>query len=296
MNPDAAADDEDDLDNLAIRIEEESAVSNHRAALMPEPDTAAAHPQLRALATVRGTDFGNAVHAVFEHRAIGVPMSEQHPLIEFWLNAAGVRRQDIEQATLITMLAGRIQGALEAPLDSQDHPELCLASLPCGDLRVEMEFYFPLERVSMKALRQACAQHGEADLVPRSSRILSGLMNGKIDLIFHYRGRYHVLDYKGNYLGDSLADYQGDALLATMDHSDYRFQALLYTVALDRYLKQRLGASYERHRQLGECFYLFIRAAGLAPAAGIWRQRFPDALLDAVAVVLSSRKAALETV
>ena len=98
-----------------------------------------------------------------------------------------------------------------------------------------------------------------------------------------------MLDYKGNYLGDTVADYQGTALLERMDHSHYRFQALIYTVAVDRYLRQRLGAAYRREQHLGECVYLFVRAAGLAPDAGIWRHRFSDALLSAVGNVLSGR-------
>jgi exodeoxyribonuclease V beta subunit len=73
-----------------------------------------------------------------------------------------------------------------------------------------------------------------------------------------------------------------------MDASHYRFQALLYTVAVDRYLRQRLGADYRREEQLGECVYLFIRAAGLAPDAGIWRHRFSSGLLDAVGEVLAA--------
>ena len=71
-----------------------------------------------------------------------------------------------------------------------------------------------------------------------------------------------------------------------MDENHYRFQALIYTVAAERYLRQRLGARWRRS-QLGECIYLFVRAAGLAPDAGIWRHRFADALLDAVGAVLT---------
>jgi len=71
------------------------------------------------------------------------------------------------------------------------------------------------------------------------------------------------------------------------DH--YRFQALLYTVAVDRFLRQRV-AGYRRDR-LGEAIYLFVRAVGIAPAvaprAGIWTQRFDDALIDAVDGVLA---------
>ena len=278
--------------------EDEARASDGATALMvnDDDDNAAStpHPALLALDAVRGTDFGNAVHAIFEHRVIGTPLQAQHALIEHWLDAAGVRVNNGERKALISALATRIQGALAAPLDVERDPGLFLDALPVRDLRAEMEFYFPLERVSLARLREACADHGEADLVPRSQRTLSGLMNGKIDLILRHAGRYHVLDYKSNHLGETLDDYRGAALLAQMDRHHYRFQALLYTIAVDRYLRQRLGAAYHRAEHLGECFYLFVRAAGLAPDAGIWRHRFADALLDDLGTVLTQPVTATE--
>ncbi|MEO7199392.1 MAG: 3'-5' exonuclease, partial [Dokdonella sp.] len=289
LDPGASAGDEADtqVTDLAADVAAESdaaipAVDVTSVVLEPAPP----HPDLLALAAVRGTDIGNAIHAIFEHRAIGVPMAGQRDLIEHWLNDAGVRRKDITQSMLVDALALRLQGALDAPLGLTGNPSLSLTDLRAVELRAEMEFYFALDHVAMTALQRACAQHGESELVPRSTRVLSGLMNGKIDLIFERDGCFHVLDYKGNYLGDTVADYQGAALLARMDHSHYRFQALIYTVAADRYLRQRLGAMYRREQHLGECVYLFVRAAGLAPDAGIWRHRFPDALLTAVGKVL----------
>lgn len=275
INPEAAAGDET-----------ETAGVEPQTNPIPTITPAQPHPDLLALADVRGTDFGNAVHAVFEFRRIGEPITAQLPLIERYLGDAGVRRKDLEQAPLAETLAARLQGALEAPLGLEADPALSLADLTAADLRAEMGFHFALEDVSMADLHAACAAHGEPHLVPTSQRVLSGLMNGKIDLTFHHDGRFHVLDYKGNYLGDTVADYTGDALIAQMDRSRYRFQALLYTVAVDRYLRQRIGAGYCRTRHLGECVYLFIRAAGLTPEAGIWRHRFSDALLDAVGAVL----------
>ncbi|MGY3041085.1 exodeoxyribonuclease V beta subunit [Rhodanobacter sp. TND4EL1] len=291
INPGASAGDEDEAGLAGLVAEDEPAVVDGIAPARMRPPARIAmepHPDLLALAAVRGTDFGNAVHAVFEHRDVGVPMSAQRELIEQCLRDAGVRRRDIEQSQLVDLLVARIQGALEAPLGLEAYPALRLADLAAVDLRAEMGFYFSLDRVSMPRLRAVCAAHGEPDLVPASQRLLSGLMNGKIDLIFHHDGRFHVLDYKGNYLGDTLADYQGNALLSQMDASHYRFQALLYTVAVDRYLHQRLGAGYQRDRQLGACIYLFIRAAGLGPDVGIWRHRFPGDLLDAVGSVFAS--------
>jgi len=103
-----------------------------------------------------------------------------------------------------------------------------------------------------------------------------------------------VLDYKSNFLGERLADYAPAALTAAMDAHAYRFQALLYSVALQRYLRQRLPG-YDAGRHLGEAIYLFVRGVGLGPDAGVWRQRFSPALLDAVdAVFAAAREAGAE--
>ena len=93
---------------------------------------------------------------------------------------------------------------------------------------------------------RAGATLGSSD-PPKHDR-LRGLMTGKIDLVFEHAGRFHVLDYKGNWLGERLADYAGDALRAAMDHSHYRLQALLYTVAVHRLLRQRTHGRAESYR------------------------------------------------
>jgi exodeoxyribonuclease V beta subunit len=61
----------------------------------------------------------------------------------------------------------------------------------------------------------------------------------------------------------------------------YGLQALIYTVALHRYLG-KTHPDYQPERHLGESWYLFLRAIGLAPGAGLWRKRFPQGLIDAL--------------
>ena len=99
-----------------------------------------------------------------------------------------------------------------------------------------------------------------------------------------------MLDYKGNWLGDRLGDYRGDALVQAMDQHHYRLQALLYTVAVHRYLGQR-QAGYSPERHLGEAIYLFVRAAGLGESAGVWTQAFDPALVRAVDAVFAEQRA-----
>ncbi len=245
------------------------------------------HPELLALSAVRGVDIGNAIHAILEQRRIGVPLAQQRDLIASALDAAGVRRERMDQDTLADTLAQRLQAALDADLSAGDASPLRLSALPARDLRAEMEFTFALDAVALDALHRACAAHGEAGLIPVRGKRIAGLLTGKIDLVFRHEGRFHVLDYKGNHLGERLSDYAPAALGERMDEHHYRFQALLYTVAVDRYLRQRLRGAYRRQEHLGECFYLFVRAVGLAPGAGVWRHRFGDGLLDAVAAVFA---------
>jgi len=282
-DPWAPANDEGDAEELALGSEG-----------IPSITTQSTHPALEGLQRVAGADFGNAVHAIFEHHAKSVPIPEQMTLVQQQLAQNNVRHPDLDEARFASILADRLQGALNADLDGNG---LRLAEVAPNDQRHEMEFNFALDGVSLRRLRDACAASGYPDLAPHRYGDLAGLMNGKIDLIFRHEGRFHVLDWKGNRIGsadgDYLEDYAPASIAAKMDAAHYRFQALLYTIALERYLQTRLGASYERSMQLGDSWYLFVRGAGLSlpdgSPCGVWRHRFSDALLDAVQGVFSSR-------
>ncbi|KAA2284318.1 UvrD-helicase domain-containing protein [Arenimonas fontis] len=270
------------------RALDEAAADDEQEAPLLEPVEAEpepAHPELLALSALRGTAFGNAVHASFELRDHGKPLRGQLELVGRQLARFGVRSSSEPVNVLVPRLAARLDAALQAEL----LPGLCLAEVPPEKQRAEMAFHFALDGARLDALRRACAEHGEPTLVPPLGlAALRGLMTGKVDLIFEHAGCVHVLDYKGNWLGERLSDYRGEALRQAMDRSHYRLQALLYTLALHRYLRQRL-AGYAPERHLGEAIYLFVRAAGLAPGAGVWSRRFDPALLAAVDGVFAGR-------
>jgi exodeoxyribonuclease V beta subunit len=110
---------------------------------------------------------------------------------------------------------------------------------------------------------------------------LNGMLGGFIDLVFGWNGRYHVLDYKTNWLGADPEAYSGAVLDEAMQSHHYPLQALIYTVALHRYLRQRMPG-YRAARDLGETWYLFVRAVGLAPGYGVWRRSWPAGLIEAL--------------
>ena len=103
------------------------------------------------------------------------------------------------------------------------------------------------------------AAHGYA--MPRLSfATLRGFLKGFIDLVFEHEGRFFILDWKSNHLGDTPARYGQDAMAAAMRDQGYHLQYLLYLVALDRYLRQRV-VDYDPERHLGGAVYLFYEAS-----------------------------------
>ncbi len=98
--------------------------------------------------------------------------------------------------------------------------------------------------------------------VPLLYREMEGFLNGYIDLICFHDGRYYVIDYKTNYLGDHIADYSRAALVSAMRAHNYGLQYWLYSLVVHRYLKRWLpGYSYTDH--FGGVMYLFVR--GMMP-------------------------------
>ena len=84
--------------------------------------------------------------------------------------------------------------------------------------------------------------------------------------------RFVVVDYKTNWLGPSgepltSAHYTPERLAAAMIDAHYPLQALLYGVALHRFLRWRLP-DYTPERHLGGTLYLFVR--GMCGPATPW--------------------------
>jgi exodeoxyribonuclease V beta subunit len=114
---------------------------------------------------------------------------------------------------------------------------------------------------------------GYADLldVPglREQR-LRGYLTGSLDAVLRVRDaedrpRYLIADYKTNWLGEATDDqplsawhYRPAAMAEAMLHAHYPLQALLYGVALHRYLRWR-QPDYDPDVHLGGVLYLFVR-------------------------------------
>ncbi len=108
----------------------------------------------------------------------------------------------------------------------------------------------------------------------------TGFVKGFIDLVVRVRGRYYIIDYKSNFLGDTYADYNLSAMTAAMEDHHYILQYHLYVMALYRYLSLRCK-DYDHDRDFGGVLYLFIRGMHPdLPGSGVFFDRPPQALVQ----------------
>ena len=153
----------------------------------------------------------------------------------------------------------------------------------------------PVGRVTADQLAAVFTDHpsktldpGYAERVARLEFIpLEGFLKGFIDLVTVVDGRWYVVDYKTNHLGDRVGDYARARLPTAMAHGHYYLQSHLYALAVHRYLSRRLPG-YRYDKSFGGILYLFVK--GMHPEAGsdygVFFDRPPLPRLDALGELL----------
>ncbi len=231
----------------------------------------------------RGTKAGTFIHSVFEDLDFTQGNSlEMEKLVGEKLSGFGF------DTTWRETICSMVQSVLTAPLDGV-RKNLTLSQIGRGDRINELEFYFPMKAVSSRDVKTVLANHAgggtmvdEAEYMERLTFSTSrGFMRGFIDMVFFYDGRYYLVDWKSNFLGPRVEDYDQKALAGAMKESFYEFQYLIYTLALSQYLKVRL-TDYDYERHFGGVFYMFVRGVDSKRREdfGIYRARPTGALIE----------------
>jgi len=172
---------------------------------------------------------------------------------------------------------------------------LRLRDIAADDRITELEFQFPiaeLKPASLSAILAISEVHSNS-AEGLGFEPIRGLMHGFIDLVVRRAGRFYIVDYKSNRLGDRLAAYEREGLRAAIRHHRYGLQYLIYTLVLHRFLGQRLpGYDYSTH--FGGVYYLFLRGMRprLGPDCGIWYERPPWRLIAALDRLFATGQAA----
>lgn len=166
------------------------------------------------------------------------------------------------------------------PLDRERQENVSLVDLTT--LRPELEFWFESRNVNTRRLDTLVSQHtlNGADRPRVDEQRFNGMLKGFIDLVFEYNGRYYVLDYKSNTLGEDDNAYTRQAMGEVILEKRYDLQYVLYLLALHRLLKARVP-DYDYDRHIGGAVYLFLRGIGGA-TAGVFADKPPRNLIESL--------------
>ncbi|AEE26724.1 exodeoxyribonuclease V subunit beta [Francisella hispaniensis] len=234
----------------------------------------------------KGADIGNILHNVLEHTDFSLGKIDENLLQEQMDRYKVVAAEDFDnlKVWLEECLVASIPFIETKTFSSNDniqyglfdinHKDFCLKDIPNTKTLKEAEFYFPIanEKLYKKNIIEILAEYRNQtiDYDEFASQKIFGMLHGFIDLIFEHDGKFYVADYKSNYLGDTLEDYNQQTMQEKNQSSFYDLQYLIYSVALDKYLRQNIESyNYEKH--FGGVYYFYLR--GMKDGYGVYRAR-----------------------
>ena len=257
---------------------------DHDQTILPEAPVLEEEP-FSIFAFPRGAKAGSLLHEVFE----GLDFMEKDQavikkLVESKLRGYGF---DEEWGETVEKMVGRV---LAAPLKPGTNG-LTLSRIGMKDRLTELEFYLPLQPITPKKLKKVFSDYGGAAMPSRfPGRVeeldfspARGFMKGFIDLVVQSQGRFYIIDWKSNFLGNRIEEYNLERMAREMEESFYLLQSNLYVLALHQYLKKRVP-DYRYREHFGGVFYIFLR--GVDPKAGdefgIYRDLPVEELVEAL--------------
>lgn len=216
----------------------------------------------------KGTLAGNFLHEIFEQIDFQRPQTWREEIRRRFKNTyqglwsalleqyqQHFPEQENAEQQLYEWIVAWLAEVLQTPLNHGFQ----LQQLVTGQYLSECPFYLALsDRVlAMQRVQQLFEEYG-IDMPELLEAKSARYLNGSIDLVYFDGQRYHIADYKSNYLGAEQADYQQAQIAESMSLSSYWLQAALYLVALHRYLSVKLQ-DYDMQQHLGGASYLYLR-------------------------------------
>jgi exodeoxyribonuclease V beta subunit len=220
----------------------------------------------------KGAHTGNLLHYIFEHIDFTKPDTWKYVIEQAMKRLSG--SSDEQYRDKINELLEHVLSA-EMPGGNP----FSLNQVAKSKRLNELEFDFllsPFNTTKLEALSND-AHPFRIKTIPE----LDGIMNGKIDLFFEHNGKYFILDWKSNFLGNSLEFYGEDSVKAAMYENNYNLQYLIYTVALTKYLKLR-KPDFNYERDFGGVIYLFLRGVRADGQTGIYYSKPEEKLIEEI--------------
>ena len=228
----------------------------------------------------KGAHTGNMLHYIFEQVNFSSESNWSYVIDKAITQFAPGKRE-----LYGPLLRRLLETVMSAPLRIGDE-SFRLSDIDSSQRVSEFEFDYSIAGLQPSVLN-ALSDNSISIAVKEQSQ-LEGLMNGLIDLLFCHKGKYYILDWKSNYLGDRLDNYTHDRLAEAMNESNYHLQYLVYSVAARRYLQTRLGSEFNFETDFGGVIYLFVRGIRPNHSNGIYTTIPPVGLIEQLEEQLSA--------
>jgi exodeoxyribonuclease V beta subunit len=198
-----------------------------------------------------GTETGSMFHDILEnisfeivsgiasktkfktHPLLLIPQTQE--LIESRMKFYQIDRQ------WISLICKVILNALTTPVSDLSETFM-LTHLKRQDRLHEAEFYFTYPLKDGKSIPDF--------------ELCDGFIRGFIDLIFRYKDKFYIADWKSNILEEG---YDQDSIERNMTKANYHLQYKIYTIAALRWLKKNMDNRFDPEKNFGGIFYFYIR-------------------------------------
>ncbi|QCI21167.1 exodeoxyribonuclease V subunit beta [Buchnera aphidicola (Hyperomyzus lactucae)] len=157
------------------------------------------------------------------------------------------------------ILMSWVENIINTPLNNENivlskiNKKLCIK---------ELEFFLPIKNILYSTELNKTLQSSDSIsiLSPKLSfDPIKGILTGSIDLLFCWKKKYYIIDYKSNWLGNNNSIYSDENIKKEIINQRYDLQYQIYTVAVHTYLQKKIKY-YNYRNNFGGVFYIFLRA------------------------------------
>ena len=227
---------------------------------------------LKMSAFPKGIEPGLVLHSIFEKIDFQADDNSEiiREILKKWMN---FEENGLEN--MVETVGECVRNVLNAPMFEGK----ALKGVKNCDKSAEMEFFLKIKgNVKKGQISRIIEENFHCEHFDEDS-VMKGFMHGYIDLALKTGGKYYIVDWKSDFLGDSLEDYDSGKTAEEMRKRRYCLQYMIYTAAFDRYMTQA-DPAYSYSENFGGIRYVFLRGVMAGNAcSGIFYDRPEESLL-----------------
>lgn len=187
-----------------------------------------------------------------------------------------------------SILMSWIYDIINVPININNQ-KITLSKLKKESYIQELEFFLPIKNTLYSEKFNKVIQNFDSIslFAPKIFfNPVSGVLKGFIDLIFIWKNKYYILDYKTNWLGKNNNFYTDEYIKNEIIKKRYDLQYQIYSIAIHQYLKNIIK-NYNYKTHFGGILYMFLRGIKNKKNNGIF-YILPDySLIEKLIILIS---------